>query len=605
MTVHQGIMLVLTVLGGLALFIFGMNVMTEGLRRAAGNRLRKILARAAHNRWNGLLLGILLGSTIQTSAATVMMVGLINAGLMTLLESIPPMLGANIGTTLAMHLISFRVGDYCFIGIILGLLMVVTGSNTRVRPAGQALLGFGMLFLGMNIMSGAVRPYREMLAPFLAGIDGATWKGMLAGVGIATAVTAVIQSSGGTIAMVFAMISAGVITRLEQAWPIIIGANIGTCMTALLGSIGTGVEARRSAISHLTFNIFSGIFGVLTAGLFYRYIPLTSGALIHQAANANTIKMVISVALIFPFLPAHAWLVRRLVPVREPPPEPSHMDLGLLRQPEDAIAAVLRELKRVARLCLESFQLVAELIIRDNRRQMGRLTWNEQAVDDIKLAVRDYLRDLTHRYLSRRQAIFVQYLNRCMVHLERIHDHIEMISVLSAQRRAIHEARFDRQGLDWLYEAYDTAACTLNRMAESLDPGRSEFQTCGQAILGARDEHVRHSHRVLAEFTARVATHEYPPISGVFFNEYVSAFDRIVRHCKVIALDEIQPDFRLKPEKFGRAAAPAPVFEPPALVNQAEYLAWVRRERFGHPRPPGEEGEGERGKGEEVKVNGE
>lgn len=575
-----------TLLGGLAIFIFGMHVMTEGLRGVAGGGLRKILRNAARSRARGLLWGLLLGGTIQTSAATVMMVGLINAGLMSLLESIPPMLGANIGTTLAVQLISFRVGDYCFIGIILGLLLFMTGTSTRARPAGQALLGFGLLFLGMNIMSGAVHPYRAQLAPWLAGIDGGTMKGMLAGVAIATAFTGIIQSSSATIGIVFALISADVITRLEQAYPIIIGANVGTCVTALLGSIGTSVEARRSAVSHLVFNILSALFGMVTAGLFFRFIPLTSPDLIHQSAHANTIKMVLSVLLILPFIPWHARLVRWLVPARRVPVEASHLEERLLERPEDALVAVLRELQRVARLCLESFQIDAELIIRDNRRQMERVVRNEQAVDEIKPAVRDYLRALTRRYLSRRQAIFMQYLDRVMIHLERIHDHIELVGVLSGQRHAIREARFDRQGLDWLYELYDTTARTLNLMADSLDPGRTEFKTAGLSILGARDEHVQHSHRVLADFTARVAAHEYPPICGVFFMEYVTALDRIVRHCKVIALDEIQPDFRFKPSKFGRVAEPAGAVKLPELVDQQAYLDWVRRERFGQPRPP-------------------
>ena len=572
-------------MGGLALFIFGMNIMTEGLKRASGNRLRKILAQAAHHRMNGLLLGAFLGTTIQTSAATVMMVGLINAGLMTLLESIPPMLGANIGTTLAMHLISIRLGDYCFVGITIGLLLVVTGSNTKMRPIGEALLGFGMLFLGMNIMSGAVKPYREVMAPFLAGIDGATWKGMLTGVGIATAITAVIQSSGAMIGMVFALISAGVITSLEQSYPIIIGANVGTCATALLGSIGTNVEARRSAVSHLTFNIFSAVFGVLTAGLFYRWIPLTAGDLIHQTANANTIKMVISVALVLPFIRAHERLVRRLVPSSEPVPEPTFLDDTLIERPEDALAAVFRELRRVTGICVRSLQLDAELIIRDDHRQMGRLQRNEEAVDDIKAAVRSYLRDLTHRYLSRRQAILMQYLNRAVVNIERIHDHIEMIGTLSGQRHAIPEARFTLEGLNLLYEVYDTTARTLNRLASSFDPNKLVYGDVARAILASRDEHVAGSHRVLADFTERISKHEYPPISGMFFTEYISAFDRIVRHCKVVALDELQPDFRLKPAKFSRRAEPGPGFEAPALVDQEVYLEWVRRERFGMERP--------------------
>jgi phosphate:Na+ symporter len=206
---------IFSVLGGLALFIFGMNIMTDGLKRCAGDSLRHILARATHNRLNGLGLGTTLGFLVQSSAATVMLVGFINAGLMTLNESVPVMLGANIGTTLSMQLISFKLADYCFVAITLGVLLNIVSPQLRVKQAGQALLGFGLLFLGMSTMSAAIAPHRDAFIPLFAQINGATPGGLLRGILLATAVTGIIQSSGAMIGMSFALIQAGVITDLS------------------------------------------------------------------------------------------------------------------------------------------------------------------------------------------------------------------------------------------------------------------------------------------------------------------------------------------------------------------------------------------------------
>jgi len=210
----SGMQLFLTVfgvLGGLAVFVLGMGMMTEGLRRFSGQSLRRVLAAATRSRVAGIGLGTLLGFLVHSSAATVMYVGFINAGLMGLAESIPPILGANIGTTFSMQLISFKLGDYCYVFIALGLGLKMAVPQPKAKHLGAVLLGFGLLFLGMNTMGAAVGPHKDSLTPLLTYVDGGTLGGMLAGIGASALFTGLVQSSGATIGMCFVLIRAGVI----------------------------------------------------------------------------------------------------------------------------------------------------------------------------------------------------------------------------------------------------------------------------------------------------------------------------------------------------------------------------------------------------------
>ena len=310
--------LIIWLLGGLALFIFGMRTMSHGLADAVGDGMRTLLEKSTHNRVVGVGLGALIGFFVQSSAAVVLFIGFINAGLMPLAQSIGPMLGANIGTTLSMQLISFKLSDYCMIPIVLGLILHLVAKKNKLQNLGLALMGFGTLFLGMSIMSNSIHPYREVFEPILAVINGNTTSGLLLGTLAAALITSIVQSSGAVIGMGFAMISAGIITDLSGIFPIVIGANIGTCVTGLLGSIGTTIDARRIAIAHLLYNILSTAIAIAAAPLFYRYIPFTSQDLIHQAANANTLKMLISTVIILPIAPAFGKLVTKIIPSRKP-----------------------------------------------------------------------------------------------------------------------------------------------------------------------------------------------------------------------------------------------------------------------------------------------
>ena len=573
--------LVFAILGGLALFIFGMQVMTDGLRRVAGTGMRQILARTAGNRLTGLALGTLLGVLIHSSGASVMLVGFVNAGLMTLVQSIPVVVGANVGTTLSMQAISFRLGDFAFLLIASGFLVRMAAPRPRTKDCGYALLGFGLLFLGMNIMSGAIEPHRELLAPLVADITADTVQGLLLGILLAAGITAIIQSSGAMIGMCFALIQAGVFTSIDQTFPIVLGAHIGTCTTALLSSIGANIQARRCAVAHLLFNLFNVLLAVAAKGFLLWLIPLTSSDLLRQTANLHTAVMLLAALPVVPAAPLLARGLVRLVRSSKPEPQPSFLDDQLLPYPERALQAGIRELQRVARICSRSLMLSAETVLfSHSRKTVLEIKLNEEVVNQVKAAMKDYLSALTHRHLSQRQAILIQHIDRCMVDLERIGDHIDSICDLSLRRQKVPDATVESEVLDLLFDLYARALKTFRAVIVSLDPDSEGIQKQAERILRLRDEYARLSMRTKATLTDKVARRVISPIAGIYFSGYIAELDRIVKHSRHIAMAERQPQFWIKRNKLDRTADWATPTPSPPSVNPHDYLERLQSEEY-------------------------
>ena len=581
MGTKEVIFLIIHLLGGLALFIYGMRTMSHGLASAVGQGIRGIIAKATRNRIAGIGLGGMIGFLIQSSASVVLFIGFINAGLMTFSPSLAPMLGVNIGTTLSIQLISFKLADYCLIGVIIGLILHLVAPQSRIKFGGLALFGFGLLFLGMTLMSDAIRPNRELLEPWLEHINGSTPSGLLTGAITAALVTGIIQSSGAVIGMGFAMVSAGAITDIQGIYPIIIGANIGTCVTGILGSIGTTIEARRIAVAHLLFNLISTALAIAAAPLFYKYIPLTSSDIIHQAANANTLKMVLSALLFLPLIPLLGRVVVFITPTKTKQPEPSFLDENLLNRPEQAIFASLRELQRTARLCAQSLHLAAEEFIQHDPRRGRLIKVNEQSVNAIKVAMRDYLAKLTFHYLSKRQAILIEHIDRCMSALERVGDHIENLSDIAKRQRSMPSARFGTEAIeDWL-SVHRAVETLLAKVIESLDPETANFQELAKEIMELREDYRETALTAQDAHFQRLEEKAVTPIAGILFNDYLSNFWRITKHIKNIALAEQQPQFWLKREKMGNVmSAEAPGYTIPDQINPDDYLNKLQSDDF-------------------------
>ncbi len=560
MTFEASLFLAFTILGGLALFLLGMQLMTDGLRQAAGDRLRIIIFRSTGNRVAGLGLGMGLGFLMHSSATTVMTVGFINAGLLSLLHSIPVFMGANIGTTLSMQLISFKLTDYALFAVATGFLLTMVGPTPLVRSIGRSLLGFGLLFKGMDLMSGAIEPHREALLPWLSHFDGSNWSGMLLGTLLAWLFTAVVQSSGATIGMVFVLISAGVFTSLHQVYPIVLGAHLGTTTTALIAALGCGIEARRGAVANLLFNVFNVALALLALPLFIATMELTSDSLLRQTANLHTAIMVVAAVMLLPFTPRVSGLLRAALPSTQPVAEASFLDQELIERPENALTAVIRESRRSLDIIAVSLQDARDFAQQIHaRRGPATVRSNEQAVNEIRDATHDYLTRLTERYLSRRQRLLAQYLSRIASDVERIGDCVVHLVTLTEQKRRTAHASFDEPTRAALLELFEQAGTVLEATRQSLDPDTATFPTSAQEIEAARDLFSERSQRIRQDVNDRVARHEVTAIAGIFFGNLTLSMDALVRHCRLIAREQQQPYFALKPAKFDRVEPPAAV----------------------------------------------
>lgn len=557
--------LAFTLLGGLALFLFGMQLMTEGLRLAAGDRLRLILYRSTGNRLAGLGLGTGLGFLMHSTATTVMTVGLINAGLLSLLHALPLFMGANIGTTLSMQLISFRLTDYALLAVAIGFLLMMASPTPVMRSIGRGLLGFGLLFKGMDLMSGAISPYRDALLPWLSRFDGSSWSGMLLGTLAAGLFTAIIQSSGATIGMAFVLITAGVLTSLEQVYPIVLGAHLGTSGTALIAAMGCGIESRRGAVGNLLFNVFNVALALLAAPLFMFAVELTSADLLRQTANLHTAVMLVAALILLPFLGAATALLRRLLPSWEPLPEASFLDPELVTRPENALIAVLQESRRTLGIIADSLRSAREYTqLAGVRRGPALVRRNEQAVNEIRAATHGFLTRLTNRYLSRRQRLMAQYLARIATDIERIGDYVEHLVTITEQQRRAEGAEYDVPTRTALLGLVDEAQKVLDATRESLDPDGVVFPEAAQAIEAAREDFAIKSQAVRQAVNDRIAEHEVPAIVGIFFGNLILSLDGLVRHCRMIAREQQQPYFAVKPGKLDREEPPAALKTGPA-----------------------------------------
>ncbi len=579
MSTYEIAMLLFQVLGGLSLFIYGMHVMTGSLRTAAGSSLRTILARATRSRPQGAVFGTTVGFLAHSGAAVAMLAGFINAGVMTLEQAIAPVFGANIGTSLSMQLISFHIADYCWAAIGIGFLLDALIPSERWRKLGGALIGFGLLFLGMDTISSGIAPHKDALAPFLSHIRGDVWTYRLLGVAISALLTALLTSSGAMIGLCFALVTAGVFTRFDQVAVVVLGAHIGTCIVPIMAAIPMRIGAWRAAIAHLFFNLLNVGLALLAWPLVVWACEASSpGNLLRQAANLHTFVMVAATLLLLPFTGLFTRLVRFATPSKEPTPAPSFLEDKLLAKPEQALAAVIRELRRMAEICVDSMLLNGELILNPTRKTFRRLLSNEDVINEVRQSMGDYLNHLTQHYLSRRQTLFLQHLDRCMKDIERIGDHLTHIGETSVERFKVAEALLPED----LFRVWFTLFCTAKRvvvlMARSFDPDSASFQNVALEILRARDVYMIQSMDAKAEFAGAARDKRITPVGGYYLGRYIEDLDRLVRRAKSIAFAERQPDFRVKQAKYEKDVQEALAYAPQTRVEPRDYLSLLQKD---------------------------
>lgn len=452
--------LIIGLFGGLAIFIFGMEMMSEGMKKSAGNKMRAILAALTKNRVIALIVGAFVTMVIQSSSATtVMLVSFVQAELMGFAQAIGVILGANIGTTITAQLIAFKLTDYALLMIITGFLMRFLAKNDNIRFTGEAILGFGFLFFGMKLMGDSMQPLKtyQGFIDIMKGLENP-----LIAVLVGSVFTGIIQSSSAFTGIVIVLAQQQMIT-LEAGIPMILGANIGTCITAGFASIGTARDAKRVAIAHVIFN-------TLGAALFIFWIPAFADIIrtiaakfnsdtARQIANAHTFFNV-SLALIFlPFTTIIARLVYRILPekVEEKRIEPAtrHLDKSMISTPVLAIDSARSEISRMAKILGRMLDAIIVPFISEKPEQdkhnpqlslLEGIEMREKKIDFLETSIGDYLLQITRQEMSDEQASEVFGMISIIKDMESIGDIIHNKMIPLIDRKKAQDRVFSQDG---------------------------------------------------------------------------------------------------------------------------------------------------------------
>ena len=531
------------IIGGLGLFFFGMQIMSEGLKNIAGDRLKAILHMVTKVPIVGVLVGLGVTSLIQSSSATtVMVVGFVNAGLIVLKQAISVIIGANVGTTVTAWLVAsmsvFKVTQYALPAIGIGFGMRMFGRTKNVKFWGQVLMGFGMLFLGLGFMKDAFAPLSQ--SQHVKDIFIRFGDNPILGVLVGLLVTMLIQSSSATIAIVQVMAFNGLIS-FPAAITLMLGGDIGTTITAQLAAVGTNLEARRAAMAHTLFNVIGVgymMFFVYT-GLFEKAInfivpgQITVMNIMVYIAVANTVFKLTNAAVFLPFIGALEKAVVFLVPKKKGVIElgPQYLEKHLLETPPIAIEQARKETVRMMELACKSVSSSMKCFLEEDLAVIKSAHKMEQAVDNLQSAITQYLVELSQRDLSQEVSEELPVLIHSVNDIERIGDHSENIIELAERKiekklplteDAISELRLMWNELDsMMIETEDALRKTDTSIAEKV--------LRREQLINQFQEDLKHGH------VNRLNDGRCDIQSGVLFIDLVDNMEKIGDHLTNIA----------------------------------------------------------------------
>lgn len=505
--------------GGLALFLFGMEQMTDALKLVAGGRMKQLLARFTTNRFKAALTGAFVTGVVQSSSVTtVLVIGFISAGLMSLSQSIGFIMGANIGSTVTAQIIAFKVTQYALVPVAIGFAMSFVSKKEKVRQYGAMLMGLGLIFFGMELMSGATRPLRSY-PPFIALMGQMETPAL--GILVSAVFTGIIQSSAATTGVVIVLASQGFIT-LEAGIALVFGANIGTCVTALLAAIGKPREAVQASVVHILFNILGVVIWLAfideLAWLVRQISPVAEGGTAtaqqaaetpRQIANAHTIFNVANTLLFIGFTGPFAWLVQRLVPKRPAKEEaviqPRYLDDLLLDTPALALDRVRMELRRLGERAHHMVVQSLPTVFKGTRADLKTLAALDDEVDVLHTAIVGYLGRLSQENLNTAQSQQIYQYVAAANNIENIGDMIEMNIVAAGLERLRTNLEISVPTQEVLGELHARVAWAVQMALESLDASNPGMAT---SVIDAKAEISRLASRAEKHLANRLAVNE-------------------------------------------------------------------------------------------------
>lgn len=532
--------------GGLGMFLYGMGAMADGLQRFAGNRLQRLLEVLTTNRLLGVLVGAGVTAIIQSSSATtVMVVGFVNAGIINLLQATGIIMGANIGTTVTSWIVSMSewgevLKPEFFAPVLFGIGAFITlfAKSHKRREGAEILIGFALLFIGLSFMSNSINPYKD--APVFANAFQALGSNPFLGVLVGLVVTAVIQSSSASVGILQTLAINGMV-NWQSAVFITLGQNIGTCVTALLSSIGASRTAKQAAVIHLLFNIV----GTLLFGVIFFFVFLGNPSFAATPADSvgisvfHTIFNISNTIVLFPFA---GFLVRAsTVLVREKAQDKKensvesemlrHLDDRILESPSFAIETANQQIYNMGEVTLANLKIATAALTDENETFCAEVFENEKVIDRLDAILTEYLVKINNLSLNDEQHLMVKNMYYTIGDLERIGDHSENLAEL-AKQRIENRHQFSDSGIEGLREIAKVAIQSVETAIEARN--EKEMTKVRQTArleekVDTLEEELRESHM------DRLSNQECSIESGVLFLDAIGNYERVADHARNIA----------------------------------------------------------------------
>ncbi len=522
----------LPVLGGLGLFLYGMNLMGTGLQKAAGSRLKKLIEVLTNNKVMGVFIGALVTMVIQSSSATtIMVIGFVNAGLMSLYQAVGVIMGANIGTTITAQLIAFNLTDYAPLAVAIGVAIWIGASKKKLKNLGEILIGFGILFIGMDMMGGGLKPLADVQAftDIMLKLRNPLW-GMVAGL----VLTTVVQSSSASIGLLQALAGQGLL-GIDIAFPILFGENIGTTTTALISSIGANKNAKKAAIIHFLFNLIGTIIfmTVLKSIIESLVIKISPNDLQRQIANAHSLFNIINVLIQLPFSNLLVKIANTIVTGEDKKDkhEAKYLDYRIIETPSIAIGQAKKEILRMGNLVEENIARVKKAFIYGDYKDLETIFDQEQVINKLQREIIDYLVLLARAPLADYEHEEVNIYFNIISDIERIGDHVENIGELSEERRE-GDLPFTDLAMEELNEMFSQVQKSFNLALEALDKNKEDL---AKEVLAIEDYVDTLESKNRANHIDRLNKGQCITESGIIFLDSISNLERMADHSVNIA----------------------------------------------------------------------
>jgi len=536
------IKIIFEVFGGLGLFLYGMKVMSDGLEQSAGNKMESIIEALTKNRFLAVIVGAVVTVLVQSSSATtVMVVGFVNAGIMTLTQSIGIIMGANIGTTFTAQLVSLDITAVAPLAIGTGVMIKLFVKDEKISQYSDVLIGFGILFFGMDVMKGAMKPLRtyQGFIDLLASFGRGGFFNIILAVFTGFAITTVLQSSSASTGILVALASQGILP-IEAAFPIVLGTNIGTLVTAMISSSGATKNAKRAALIHLIFNITGAlVFLIFFRSLTVNFVKTFSFTAERQLANAHTLFNIANTVMLLPFAGLIIRMVKRIIPEDEEELSKYHelkyVDDRLLETPSIAIVQVMKEVLHIGNMVDYSFNNSKDSVIKHDKKLAKEVFKKEREINKTSHAIVKYMFEFTTKDISPEQRKIVEGLFGTVSDLERIGDHCDNIAEISVYK-IDNNISFSGSAIEEITYMYERVGKSYLQALKSIKTGDVDL---ARSIIEREGEIDELEKQLRKKHIERLNEGKCGPSAGIVFLDIISNLERIADHASNIAFTVI------------------------------------------------------------------